>query len=141
MLKRVVAVLCFWSLALFGADEWKDQGILHLDHSPQAVMHPVPVRAVTLTDGFWSARRKTNVERSIPVMLRLLEEHGVVDNFRRLSGRKNVERAVLCIRIPTCTSGWRLWPSCCNPATIPNCARPLTGWWKKCWPRRNPADI
>jgi DUF1680 family protein len=47
---------------------------------------------VRVNDGFWGARRKTNVERSIPTMLQLLEEHGVVDNFRRLSGAKKVER-------------------------------------------------
>ena len=91
-MNRVAALGCLLSFALFGADEWKDQGILNLDHSPNAVMHPVPVRAVTLTEGFWYARRKTNVERSIPLTLQLLEEHGVVDNFRRLSGQKNVER-------------------------------------------------
>jgi DUF1680 family protein len=38
--------------------------------------------------GFWTDRRKTNVERSIPSMLQQLEEHGVLDNFRRLSGLK-----------------------------------------------------
>jgi hypothetical protein len=37
-------------------------------------------------------RIRTNVERSIPTMLQLLEEHGVVDNFRRLSGRKKADR-------------------------------------------------
>ena len=91
-MKRISAAMCVLCFTASGADEWKDQGILNLEHSPKAVMHPVPVRAVTLTDGFWYARRKTNVERSIPVMLQLLEEHGVVDNFRRLSGKKNVER-------------------------------------------------
>src|SRR5690606_33433042 len=43
-------------------------------------------------EGFWTPRMRTNVERSLPTMLQLLEEHGVVDNFRRLSGRKNVPR-------------------------------------------------
>src|SRR5207237_1289708 len=52
----------------------------------------VPVRAVTITRGFWYERRKVNVECSIPTMLELLEEHGVVDNFRRLSGKKDVPR-------------------------------------------------
>ena len=63
-----------------------------MEHSPGAKLHNVPVRAVTLRDGFWAGRRKVNVERSIPTMLQLLEEHGIVDNFRRLSGRKNVPR-------------------------------------------------
>jgi DUF1680 family protein len=45
------------------------------------------VRAVTLEEGFWSKRRKTNVERSIPSMREQLEQHGRMDNFRRLVGK------------------------------------------------------
>jgi DUF1680 family protein len=66
--------------------------ILNLEKSPYAKLHNVPVSAVRITDGFWSERRKTNVEKSIPTMLQLLEEHGAVDNFRRLTGAKHVER-------------------------------------------------
>ncbi len=66
--------------------------ILNLEKSPNAKLHNVPVSAVTITNGFWSERRKTNVEKSIPTMLQLLEEHGVVDNFRRLSGARQVAR-------------------------------------------------
>ncbi len=66
--------------------------ILELTNSPRAKLRNVPVSAVRITEGFWSARRKTNVEKSIPTMLRLLEEHGVADNFRRLSGTKKAER-------------------------------------------------
>jgi DUF1680 family protein len=50
------------------------------------------VRAIKMGDGLWAARTKTNVERSIPTLLQELKEHGIVDNFRRLSGRKKVER-------------------------------------------------
>src|SRR5207253_3377690 len=67
-------------------------GVLYLSHSLNARLHPVPVEAVRLNEGFWSSRRKVTTERSLPTMLALLEEHGVVDNFRRLSGRKNVGR-------------------------------------------------
>lgn len=73
-------------------DDWRSQGILYLAHSENARMQPVPVQAVHLNDGFWYARRKAITDRSIPTMLALLEEHGVFDNFRRLSGRKNVPR-------------------------------------------------
>lgn len=73
-------------------DNWRNQGVIYLDHSLNARLHTVPVSAVRLSDGFWGARRKVTVERSLPTMLQLLEEHGVVDNFRRLSGRKNVPR-------------------------------------------------
>ena len=73
-------------------DTWKDQGILDLNHSLNARVHPVPVQAVHLGDGFWTERRRMTTERSLPTMLQLLEEHGTIDNFRRLSGRKNVPR-------------------------------------------------
>jgi len=66
--------------------------ILNLDKSPYAKLHNVPVSAVRITDGFWAERRKTNVEKSIPTMLELLEEHGVMDNFRRITGAKNAAR-------------------------------------------------
>lgn len=69
-----------------------EEGILHLERSPHARVRSVPVRAVRLGKGFWSGRRSVNVETSIPTLLDLLEEHGVVDNFRRLSGRKKAAR-------------------------------------------------
>jgi DUF1680 family protein len=40
-----------------------------------------------IEEGFWSKRRKTNVERSIPTMREQLEQHGRMDNFRRLVGK------------------------------------------------------
>jgi DUF1680 family protein len=64
------------------------QGVLDLSKSPYAKLHPVPVKAVKLSGGFWEPRRRVNVEKSIPTMLQLMEEHGIVDNFRRLSGAK-----------------------------------------------------
>ena len=74
------------------AQDWRSQGILHLDHSPYAKLRSVPVRAVTMGEGFWSPRMRVNLERSIPSLLELLEQHGVVDNFRRLSGRSSAPR-------------------------------------------------
>jgi len=74
------------------SDAWKAQGIINIAASPKAKLHSVPIRAVTMGDGFWAERMRTNVEESIPSLLALLEEHGVVDNFRRLSGRKNQGR-------------------------------------------------
>jgi uncharacterized protein len=68
---------------------WRDQGILNLANSPYAKLHSVPVRAVTIEDGFWSKRRKTNVERSLPTMRDQLEQHGRMDNFRRLVGKSS----------------------------------------------------
>lgn len=72
--------------------DWREQGILHLGASPHARLQNIPVRAVRMGSGFWKGRRDANVERSIPTMLELLEQHGVVDNFRRLTGRKQVPR-------------------------------------------------
>jgi hypothetical protein len=70
----------------------KAQGVIYLNHSLNARMHPAPIAAVKLTEGFWAARRKTMIERELPSLLDLMEEHGIVDNFRRLSGKKIVPR-------------------------------------------------
>jgi len=80
------------AFAQTGDEGWKAQGIINTSASPKAQLHSVPIRAVTMGDGFWAARMRTNVEESIPTLLTLLEEHGVADNFRRLSGRKNASR-------------------------------------------------
>ena len=66
---------------------WKDQGIENLSKSPFAKLRDVPVRAVTINDGFWAARRETNVNKSITSMHDLLEAHGRMNNFRRLTGK------------------------------------------------------
>lgn len=71
---------------------WKNQGVLFLTDSPNARQHPVPVQAVHFGDGFWTPRRRAVTERSLPSLLLLLEEHGVVDNFRRLAGRPELPR-------------------------------------------------
>lgn len=71
---------------------WQDEGVIYLDHSLDARLHPVPVQAVHLGDGFWTPRRNVTTERSLPTMLQLLEEHGVVDNFRRLAGHPEIPR-------------------------------------------------
>jgi uncharacterized protein len=75
---------------------WRDQGVLNLTNSPYAKLHCVPVRAVTIQDGFWSKRRTTNVERSIPTMRVQLEEHGRMDNFRRLVGESTAPQKGPC---------------------------------------------
>ncbi|MCP5119372.1 MAG: hypothetical protein GY953_51885, partial [bacterium] len=72
-------------------NSWKGKGVLDVTESPHAKLSNVPVSAVTITDGFWSARRKVNEQKSIPTLHQLLEANGIIDNFRRLDG-KNVER-------------------------------------------------
>jgi DUF1680 family protein len=69
-----------------------DQSVINLNHSPYARLKGVPVRAVTIQDGFWAKRRKVVFERSIPSIRQLLEEHGYIDNFRRLAKHKDVPR-------------------------------------------------
>ena len=49
----------------------------------------IPVSAVTLGDGFWNHAPEGERGTQHPHPAQLMEEHGVVDNFRhRLSGRK-----------------------------------------------------
>ncbi len=69
--------------------EWKDEGVLFVDKSPYAKLHNIPVHAVTITAGFWGARRETNVEKSIPSMEKLLESNGRMNNFLRLVGKSD----------------------------------------------------
>ncbi|HET7104486.1 MAG TPA: beta-L-arabinofuranosidase domain-containing protein [Terracidiphilus sp.] len=66
---------------------WRDAGVIDTAHSPFAKLRPVPVRAVTIQQGFWAKRRKTNVDSSIPSMHDELIAHGRMDNFLRLTGR------------------------------------------------------
>src|SRR6266498_458911 len=68
---------------------WQDQCVLNLARSPFAKLHSVPVRAVTVEEGFWSKRRKTNTQSSIPTMREELESHGRMENFRRLVGKSS----------------------------------------------------
>jgi DUF1680 family protein len=75
------------SIPLTTNPSWRDQGILNLAKSPFAKLHSVPVHAVTIESGFWSPRRETNVNASIPSMGKLLEVNGRMDNFRRLNGK------------------------------------------------------
>jgi len=64
---------------------WREEGLLHLQKSPLARLHPVPVRAVQFQPGFWKTRQDVTIERSIPTLLELLEQNGIIDNFRRLA--------------------------------------------------------
>src|SRR5580700_3080495 len=69
--------------------DWKDEGVLFLNKSPYARLHNIPVHAVTITEGFWGARRETNVDKSIPSMEKLLEANGRMTNFLRLVGKSD----------------------------------------------------
>jgi len=68
---------------------WKDEGVLFVDKSPYAKLRNVPVHAVTITEGFWGARREINVDKSIPSMEGLLEANGRMKNFLRMVGKSD----------------------------------------------------
>jgi DUF1680 family protein len=55
-------------------------------------LKPIPINAVKMRDGFWKQRMNANHEQGIPALLRQLEDHGVLDNFMIVSGRKKTER-------------------------------------------------
>ena len=64
--------------------------------SPRTPFRPIPIDAVQMRDGFWKTKMDLNHFQGIPVLLKHLEDHGVVDNFRLASGRKQVERRGPC---------------------------------------------
>jgi DUF1680 family protein len=68
---------------------WKEAGVIDLNRSPHAKLKTVPVSAVVIQEGFWSKRRRTNVDSSIPSMHDELLAHGRMDNFLRLNGRSS----------------------------------------------------
>jgi hypothetical protein len=70
-------------------ETWKDAGVIDLSSSPFAKLKTVPVKAVTIQNGFWSQRRKTNLNSSIPTMRDQLLAHGRMDNFLRLTGKSS----------------------------------------------------
>jgi DUF1680 family protein len=74
------------------ASDWKDEGILFVDKSPYAKLRNVPVHAVTITKGFWGARREINVDKSIPSMEKLLEANGRMDNYLLLVGKSDAKQ-------------------------------------------------
>ena len=90
--------LCFLFLSILPAlaqsagESWRDAAVIQVGRSPYARLHGVPIRAVRMDEGFWQARMRINVERSIPSMLDELEQHGVMDNFRRLTGASKAPR-------------------------------------------------
>ena len=70
----------------------RNAGVVDTTRSPYAKLRSVPVSAVTMGDGFWRPRMVANRQRAIPRLYTLLEEHGVLDNFRRLYGAADVPR-------------------------------------------------
>jgi hypothetical protein len=66
-----------------------ESGVIDVSRSPFAKIRSVPIRAVEIQDGFWSRRRTTNIESSIPSMHDELVSHGRMTNFQRLAGKSS----------------------------------------------------
>ena len=81
------------SVKLTDSPHWKEQGVENLAKSPHAKLRDIPVRAVTITGGFWGPRREVNVTKSIPTMHDLLEANGRMNNFRRLVGKSQAAQS------------------------------------------------
>ena len=65
--------------------------IADFTHSPHAHLHAVPLEAVTLTDTFWEPRCAINRTVTLRSQLEHCENTGRIDNFRRASGKKQIE--------------------------------------------------
>src|SRR5580698_8609034 len=82
-----------WNMPSTGASSaWQNKGVIDLSNSPCARLKTIPVSAVTIQEGFWSKRRATNVQSSIPSMHDELIEHGRMDNFLRLEGKASASQ-------------------------------------------------
>lgn len=101
---------------LIATPSWQDHGVENLIKSPHAKLRNIPVRAVTIKDGFWSQRRKINVSKSIPTMHDLLESNGrtVISGACLLRALNSMG---LCFPTPTSISGRRRWVLLCSRAT------------------------
>lgn len=67
-------------------------GVITSDRTP---LKSVPIGAIRMGEGFWKARMDANREHGIPRLLEHLEDHGVIDAFRIVSGRKTGTRTTI----------------------------------------------
>ena len=65
--------------------------VVAMSQSRYAQLHPVPLEAVRLEDAFWAPRLAVNRAVTLPSQLRQCEETGRIDNFRRASGKKQID--------------------------------------------------
>lgn len=75
-----------------GIQPHEQLGLIALQASPRGRISPVPIHAVEMGDGFWRPWMEANRAKGIPALYHQLEEHGAIDNFRLISGRKQGER-------------------------------------------------
>ncbi len=65
--------------------------VIDLAHSPHAILKPIPISSVKLTDSFLQPRREINRTVTLIAQLNQCEITGRIDNFRVASGRKQGE--------------------------------------------------
>ena len=64
---------------------WRSAGAVDTTHSPHAMLRPVPIRAITLGDGFWKPRLDANRTAGIFAFLEWLDEDDQVAPFREFA--------------------------------------------------------
>jgi len=67
-------------------------GLIDNSRSVSHRVTSVPIPRVKICSGFWRDRIEATRDNGMPRLLELLEEHGVLDNFRRISWGKSVDR-------------------------------------------------
>jgi DUF1680 family protein len=65
--------------------------VVDTSRSPHCRLRPVPLTAVRLEDEFWAPRLRTNREVTLPGQYEQCEQTGRIDNFRRASGKKQID--------------------------------------------------
>jgi len=69
----------------------RSQAVVDIASSSAALLHPLGVSEVKLTDNFWAPRLKVNGTVSLPSQYRLLWDTGRIDNFLRAAGKKECD--------------------------------------------------
>ncbi len=73
------------TIANASASSWRNAGAVDTRDSPQAVLRPVPIRAVAMGDGFWKPRLDANRKAGIFTFLEWLDKDDQVAPFREFA--------------------------------------------------------
>jgi DUF1680 family protein len=61
--------------------------VVDTTNSSHAMLRPVPVGAVTISDDFWAPRMRRNHEKTLPSQFEMLRTTGRLNNFLRVAGK------------------------------------------------------
>jgi len=78
LLQSLIIIVC--SSAIF-ASTGKDINVI----GPYQKLTPIGLRDVTLADGFWASRVRTNIEHTLPHVYEQIEKSGAIRNFINLA--------------------------------------------------------